>query len=390
MPAQYPMEFKMNVIHRYQAGESIQALSQELHIAQSTLYHWRKLYCSIQTPQRTYTPKEFDTITRRLQKLEHELEIIRLSEYLSKIPLQERLSTLERIYRTPDNHYSVHELCEALGVARGTFYNHIFRRADKSAREEANRQLMQQIQQIFDEHQQRFGAEKIRTVLAQNGVHVGARRISAIMRELDLHSVRTDAKKQYQKLRQSEKKNLLEREFSAERPNQICVSDITCFKVNHYWVYLCIILDLYARRIVGYRVSRNASTNLVTTTFRNAFHARGKPGGLTFHSDRGKQYTSMALTQLLQKVGAKQSFSATGRPHDNAVAESFFASFKKEEVYRRTYTSEQNFRKSAEQYIQFYNEVRPHQTLKYQTPQAFEDRYWERLAENQCSNNDIS
>lgn len=89
------------------------------------------------------------------------------------------------------------------------------------------------------------------------------------------------------------------------------------------------ILDLYSRKIVGYKVSRNASTNLVTTTFRNAYQERGKPKNLTFHSDRGTQYTSAAFTQLLQKNGVKHSFSATGRPHDNAVAESFFATFKK-------------------------------------------------------------
>ena len=164
------------------------------------------------------------------------------------------------------------------------------------------------------------------------------------MRELDLHSVRPDAKKQFKKRQQYVKQNLLERQFSAEHPNQIWVSDITYFKVNTSWVYLCILLDLYSRKIVGYRVSRNASTNLVTTTFRNAYQERGRPKNLTFHSDRGKQYTSAALTQLLQKNGVKQSFSATARPHDNAVAEAFFASFKKEEAYRRASTTWQIIR----------------------------------------------
>ena len=103
------------------------------------------------------------------------------------------------------------------------------------------------------------------------------------------------------------------------------------------------------------------------------------PSSLTFHSDRGKQYTSAAFTALLQKCGVKQSFSATARPHDNAVAETFFASFKKEEAYRREYTSEQSYRKRVEQYIQFYNELRPHRTLKYKTPQAIEETYQERL-----------
>ncbi|MDD5937996.1 MAG: integrase core domain-containing protein, partial [Clostridiales bacterium] len=110
------------------------------------------------------------------------------------------------------------------------------------------------------------------------------------------------------------------------------------------------------------------------------------PKNLTFHSDRGKQYTSGAFIQLLQANGVKQSFSATSHPHDNAVAETFFGTFKKEEAYRREYTSEQSFRKSVEQYIQFYNEVRPHQTLKYQTPQAFEDKHYAKFIENRCSN----
>lgn len=376
MPKEYSTKFKTEVIKRYQNGESILALSQELCIAQSTIYHWRKEYYSIKTANRTYTPKEFDALSRRLEKLEHEMEIIKQSGYIADVPLQKKLSVLESIYRQADNTYSVHELCEALDIARGTFYNYIFRRADHSKREEAQVELMRLVQQVFDDSSQRFGAEKIRVTLTESGVCVSTKRIAAIMRELGMQSVRPDAKKQYKKQQQYKKQNLLERQFTAEHPNQIWVSDITYFKVNDYWVYLCVILDLFSRKIVGYRVSRNASTNLVTSTFRTAFRERGNPSSLTFHSDHGKQYTSAAFTALLQKCGVKQSFSATARPHDNAVAEIFFASFKKEEAYRREYTSEQGYRKSVEQYIQFYNELRPHRTLKYKTPTAFEKAYW--------------
>ena len=379
MPKEYSTKFKTEVVKRHQSGEPILALSRELRIAQSTIYHWRKEYCSIKTANRTYTPKEFDVLSRRLEKLEHEMEIIKRSGYIADVPLQKKLSVLENIYRQADNTYSVHELCEALDVARGTFYNYIFRRADHSKREEAQIELMRLVQQVFDDNSQRFGAEKIRVTLAASGVRVGTKRIAAIMQELGLQSIRSDAKKQYKKHQQYKKQNLLERQFTADQPNQIWVSDITYFKVNDYWMYLCIILDLFSRRIVGYRVSRNASTNLVTSTFRTAFRERGNPSGLTFHSDRGRQYTSAAFTALLQKCSVKQSFSATARPHDNAVAETFFASFKKEEAYRREYTSEQSYRKSVEQYIRFYNELRPHRTLKYKTPQAFEEAYWECL-----------
>ena len=265
--------------------------------------------------------------------MEHELEIIRLTGCISNVPLQKKLVFLESLYQKPDNPYSVYELCEALDVARGTFYNHIFRRADRSKRDQEQARLMRLVQQVFDDSAQRFGAEKIRIALTD--------------------SIHPDAKKQFKKRQQYKKQNLLEQQFTAERPNQIWVSDITYFKINDYWLYFCMILDLFSRRVIGYRVSRNASTHLVTSTFRDAYQARGNPIGLTFHSDRGAQYTSATLTELLQKCGAKQSFSATARPHDNAVAEAFFASFKKEEAYRREYTSEQSYRKSVAQYVQF-------------------------------------
>lgn len=110
MPTTYPTELKVKTIRRYEKGESIKSLSEELHIAQSTLYQWRKEYCSVKTPNRTYTLKEFDAISRRLQKLEHYLEIIRLSGYLSSVPLQKKLATLEHLYNQPNNPYSVGEV----------------------------------------------------------------------------------------------------------------------------------------------------------------------------------------------------------------------------------------------------------------------------------------
>lgn len=110
------------------------------------------------------------------------------------------------------------------------------------------------------------------------------------MQGLDLCSVQTDAKKLYKKRQQYAKENLLKREFSASSSNQIWVSDITYFKVRGYWVYLCIIFDLYSRKIIGWRVSRHMSMDLVTTIFKMAFQERGKSQNLTFHSDRGSQY----------------------------------------------------------------------------------------------------
>ena len=246
---------------------------------------------------------------------------------------------------------------------------------------------MLKVKQIFDDSEQRYGADKIRVVLAENGLRISTKRVLSIMQELGLHSIRADAKKVY-KNQMWKKQNLLHRKFTTDRPNQVWVSDITYFKIKNAWVYLCAIIDLFSRKVVGYRVSHAASTRLVTTTFRNAYEERGNPKNLTFHSDRGGQYISAAFSKLLQQYNVKQSFSASGTPLDNAVAETFFATFKKEETYRREYTSERHFRKSVDGYIRFYNEVRPHQTLKYKTPQAFEATYQSSYIEKSCSYND--
>ena len=136
--------------------------------------------------------------------------------------------------------------------------------------------------------------------------------------------------------------------------------------------HVCVILDLFSRKVVAHRVSPKNSTYLVTSTFRQAYQNRNEPQQLMFHSDQGPQYTSNTFRKLLRMNKVVQSFSKSGRPHDNAVAESFFASMKREEVYRTQYCSEHQFMRSIDTYIEFYNTKRPHSTLNYKTPDGFE------------------
>ena len=131
---------------------------------------------------------------------------------------------------------------------------------------------MRLVQQVFDDSAQRFGAEKIRIALAESGIRVSTKRIAAIMQELDLHSIRPDAKKQFKKRQQYKKQNLLEQQFTAERPNQIWVSDITYFKINDYWLYFCMILDLFSRVVMGPCCS---GKGLFRAAFLQQFRKRG-------------------------------------------------------------------------------------------------------------------
>nr|WP_325213769.1 DDE-type integrase/transposase/recombinase [uncultured Oscillibacter sp.] len=127
-------------------------------------------------------------------------------------------------------------------------------------------------------------------------------------------------------------------------------------------LHFCVIIDLFSRKVIGYRVSQKCCTQLVSATFRKAFQDRGNPSDLTFHSDRGSKYISGSFCALLRKCKVKQSFSKSGCPHDNAVVEAFFLTFKREEAYRHEYFSEAAFRKSVDAYVDFYNHVRPHQS----------------------------
>ena len=189
------------------------------------------------------------------------------------------------------------------------------------------------------------------------------------MREMGLQSVSIYSKRDYQKSeRLAKKQNMLQQQFKVDEPNRVWVSDITCFKVNGKYLYICVILDLFSRKVVAHRVSPKNSTYLVTSTFRQVYRNRNEPQQLMFHSDQGPQYTSNTFRKLLRINKVVQSFSKSSRPHDNAVAESFFASMKREEIYRTQYCSERQFMQSVDTYIEFYNTKRPHSTLNYRTP----------------------
>lgn len=193
------------------------------------------------------------------------------------------------------------------------------------------------------------------------------------MCEMGLTSMNPSAKKEYKRLFELRpKRNILNRNFHAEEPNQIWISDITCFKLKGKYYYICIIMDLFSRKIIAYKISQKISTQLVTATFKKAYSERSPQKGLIFHSDQGVQYTSAAFRSLLLFYEVELSFSNTGRPHDNAVAESFFSGMKREELYRRYYQSVDDFKKSVDAYITFYNTKRPHSSINFKCPEQME------------------
>lgn len=158
-------------------------------------------------------------------------------------------------------------------------------------------------------------------------------------------------------------------------PNQIWVSDVTFFKLNKNAFYICVIIDLFSRKVVAHKISTKNSTQLVKSTFKTAYKECKPNGQLLFHTDRGYNYLSNMFRRYLKELDIEQSFSRVSMPYDKSVCESFFGGMKREELYRTKYRCENELRNGVNSYIIFYNEQRPHSTIRYKTPNHFEAEY---------------
>ncbi len=172
--------------------------------------------------------------------------------------------------------------------------------------------------------------------------------------------------------------NHLQQDFNQQAPNLVWASDFTYVKVNGHNNYLCVILDLFSRKVIGWHVSSHHDVDLTITTFNKAYENRGYPEYVLFHSDRGSEYTAYTFRKLMDKCNIIQSFSKKGYPYDNACCESFFKQMKREEINRRNYHSLREFYLSCFEYIERYNSKRPHSSLDYLTPNEVEENYWAR------------
>ena len=177
------------------------------------------------------------------------------------------------------------------------------------------------------------------------------------------------AKATYERL-SAERINIVARQFNVAKPNSVWVGDVTYFRVKGRMFYICAIMDLYSRLIIAYRISTSNSTRLTKSTMSDALAIRQSATGLVFHSDQGTNYTARSYRELLATHGIVQSFSASGRPQDNAVIESFFRNLKTEELYRHDYRSFNEFKAGVREYVSFYNEKRPHRANNGMTPCA--------------------
>lgn len=215
-------------------------------------------------------------------------------------------------------------------------------------------------------HRQSRGAAGSRTILTQmkgQGEKLGRYKVRRLMKEADLVS-KQPGPPAYKVATQERPDipNHLNREFTVSAPNQVWCGDITYIWAGRYWIYLAVIIDLYARRVVGWSVSEHPDSALVLNALERAYQQRGKPSGVLFHSDQGVQYASLAYRQRLWRYRMTQSMSRRGNCWDNAPMERLFRSLKSEWIPKQGYDSLQAAQHDIGQYLMgYYNVYRPHQ-----------------------------
>ena len=244
-----------------------------------------------------------------------------------------------------------------------------------SPRHDQDAQLQVVIQRLFNQSNQTYGSPRIYQDMRALGHRISEKRVARLMREMGLTPVLSRKSTRTTTVDKDAffSSNLLNRDFSAENPNEKWVGDITYIDTEEGWLYLAVVLDLFSRRIVGWAMDEHIDARLVNQAIEMAVKERQPDKGLIFHSDRGCQYTSQSFRSTLKNHGIQQSMSATGDCYDNAVAESFFHTPKIDCVYRHIYLTRAEARMSIFRYVHgFYNNHRRHSTINYMSPRDWE------------------
>lgn len=269
--------------------------------------------------------------------------------------------------------YSVSALCKIFGVSRSGYYAYLKRKGQD--RDQMDKAL---VQKVYDQHNGVYGYRQIQLFLLQeHGIWMNHKKVLRLMQALGIRSrIRRKHRCNYVSSTEGRvAKNLLKRDFKADRANQKWVTDVTQFRVGESWIYLSAVKDLFNNEIVAYHMSQRNDNLLVLQTFENAFNKTKNVTGLIVHSDQGFQYTSYAYHDMLPKVGAQISMSRRGNCYDNASMESFFSHLKTEGLYPYDIRNMDEAQRRIEAYIHFYNQHRPQRKLNKLPPVEFRKQF---------------
>jgi putative transposase len=271
--------------------------------------------------------------------------------------------------------FKVSLMCKLLGVSESGY--HAWARRPPSSRALSDAWLLEKIKQIHADNRQVYGSPRIHAELRMaHGIRVGRKRVERLMRQADISGL-LNKKRGRTTIRVPGVRvadDLVERQFTAPAPNVLWIADVTYLRTWEGWLYLAAVQDAYSRRIVGWQMADHMQAELVVDALKMGISRRRPEPGLIHHSDQGSQYVSLAFGQAARQAGIAQSMGSRGDCWDNAVAETFFATLKKELVHRRSWPTRRELTSEIFEYIEgFYNLRRRHSTLGMHSPADYEN-----------------
>ena len=273
------------------------------------------------------------------------------------------------------NKYPLEKMAKILGVSRSGYYEYL--KYPVSKREIENIKIVFEIREIHKKSRFNYGSPRIHRALREKGMECGKNKVIRLMKA---NNIRSKTRKKFKVTTNSKHnnpvyENVLDRNFNVDKINKVWVSDITYIWTREGWLYLCVIIDLYSRKIIGWSMSEKIDAGFVINAFLMAWVQRKPKGELLFHSDRGVQYTSKDFQKVLKNKNIICSMSRKGNCWDNACAESFFHTLKVEEVHHTVYETREIAKIKIFEFIEcYYNNFRTHSYLNYMNPNEFENR----------------
>jgi len=375
-------EVKAEILMQYYDTDiDVKALANEHGISRQTIYNWTKGMRRKPKPISIHITQSNKALwaARNHSAFEERVNnILRNANVSPSACLRDKLEEMARLHAEDKTAYPINSLCAAMKVSRGAFYGYTRYGKHGHAWFDIHiAEIEKAVETVFNEMEQRFGAEKLTAKLKERGYHTCRATVKKIMKRLGLRSIRDGAKREW-RLENRSPKDHVHHQFNPKRPNAVWVSDVTEWEYKHMKYYICVVIDLFSRRVIAHRIGLRNSTHLVKLTFLEAWRSRRPSPGLIYHSDRGSSFRSFALGKLLMELGVIESFSRPHTPYDNSVNEAFFKNLKTEELYRRRYSSAKEFKDAVSRYVKFYNEERPHQAIRQRTPARMEELYLKR------------
>ena len=321
-------------------------------------------------------------LARRVAELEAEAEICRrLAGFCDGGPQRERRY---RFIESETGNFSVAALCRATRVARSAFYGWRRRSAGSSAAVLAEAYVADRVYDAWRRSRGRYGAPRVTAALRKAGVAVNEKRVARLMGELGIAGRvgRRKIRTTWRDRREQAAVDLVLRHFAATGPDQTWVGDVTYVPTGQGWLFVASVLDVHSRRLVGWSIADHLRTELCADALEAAVAARGRirMARTVFHTDHGCQYTSKDFRKLCRRRGITQSMGTVGDSYDNAMAESLWASLKRELTDDTYFGTKTEARMAIFEWINWYNTERLHSSLDYQSPQEFEDAWYEHKA----------